>query len=138
MNATNLEKPVRPATPVRAARASAPPVAPVRLRRTGRGTGPEARPVRRLDPPPVWRSRGATSQGCSVPLPAAAVPVAARPVAARPATQWRLTDRGIALVLITGLLIAAAALSVVGLTALRVTGEHYHHTVGSALVQPTS
>jgi hypothetical protein len=48
---------------------------------------------------------------------------------------WRLTERGIALVLVTGLLIVTAALTVVGLTALRVTGERYaaSHTV---LVQP--
>nr|WP_294695114.1 hypothetical protein [uncultured Friedmanniella sp.] len=36
-----------------------------------------------------------------------------------------MTERGIALVLVTGLLIVTAALTVVGLTALRVTGERY-------------
>ena len=132
MNVNTLEAPVGPAKPDRAARASATTTAPVRpRRRTGRGTGPEARPARRLDAPPVIRSRGTSSQGCSVTAPA---PSAQRHQKA----EWRLTDRGIALVLVTGLLIAAAALTVVGLTAIRVTGENYHHDGGSALVQPVS
>ena len=130
MNVNTLEAPVRPVRPSRPARASAPTpaISPARPgRRTGRGTGPEARPTRRLDAPPVIRSRDG-AQSCSVTAPAPA---------AQPA-RWRLTDRGIALVLVTGLLITTAALVVVGLTALRVTGERYHHVGESALVQPVS
>jgi hypothetical protein len=51
-------------------------------------------------------------------------------------TSWRLTDRGIALVLVTGLLIVTAALAVVGLTAVRVTGERYSGVGHSLLAQP--
>ncbi|WP_375426410.1 hypothetical protein [uncultured Friedmanniella sp.] len=41
-------------------------------------------------------------------------------------TSWRLTERAIALILVTGLVVVTAALAVVGLTAVRVTGERYH------------
>jgi Tfp pilus assembly protein PilX len=51
-------------------------------------------------------------------------------------SQWRLTDRGIALVLVTGLLIVTAALAVMGLTAARVTGERYSGVGHSVLAQP--
>jgi hypothetical protein len=51
-------------------------------------------------------------------------------------SAWRLTDRGIALVLVTGLLIVTAALAVVGLTAVRVTGERYSDPGHSVLAQP--
>lgn len=137
MNVHTLEAPAGSATPRRTARASSTTTtAPVRpVRRTGRGTGPEARPARRLEAPPVIQSRrGASSQGCSVTTPLATAPRAQRAEGA----HWRLTDRGIALVLVTGLLIAAAALAVVGLTAIRVTGERYHHDGQSAVVQPVS
>jgi hypothetical protein len=39
------------------------------------------------------------------------------------ATRVRLTERGIAVILTTGVIIVVAALTVVCLTALRVTGE---------------
>jgi hypothetical protein len=51
-------------------------------------------------------------------------------------SAWRLTERGIALVLVTGLLIVTAALTVIGLTALRVTGERYAGLGQTVLVQP--
>ena len=134
MNVNTLEAPVGSATPSRTARASATTTAPVRPgRRTGRGTGPEARPARRLGTPPVI-SRGASPRGCSVTAPT----LTTERTQSTTSGHWRLTDRGIALVLVTGLLIAAAALTVVGLTAIRVTGERYHHGGGSALVQPVS
>ncbi len=38
---------------------------------------------------------------------------------------WRLTDRGVAVVLVVSAMIMAAAISVVGLTAMRVTGDGY-------------
>ena len=45
-------------------------------------------------------------------------------LAARP-TTWQLTDRGIAVVLVSVLMIVVAAVAVIGLTAFRVTGDNY-------------
>jgi len=144
MNVSTLEAPVdtteRTAGPrssttqrPRALRPATPSTAPARPgRRTGRGTGPAARPARRPGASPVVRTAIPAGRSCTVAAP---TPAPSRPTA--PST-WRLTDRGIALVLVTGLLIATAALAVVGLTAVRVTSEHYHHGGGSALVQPAS
>jgi len=116
-----------------ALRPSAPGTAPTRPgRRTGRGTGPAARPARRPAASPVVRTARPVSRSCAVTAPTVMPSRAAAP------SRWRLTERGIALVLVTGLLIVTAALAVVGLTAVRVTGEHYHHGGGSALVQPAS
>ena len=42
-----------------------------------------------------------------------------------PAGVWRLTDRGIAVVLVLALMIAMAALAVIGLTAWQVTSADY-------------
>jgi len=68
------------------------------------------------------------SRGCSVSAPSPVVPRT---------SGWRLTDRGIALVLVTGLQIVTAALAVVTLTAIRVTGDRYTTDVGhSVLAQP--
>jgi hypothetical protein len=53
--------------------------------------------------------------------------------AAAPAAAWRLTDRGVAVVLVAGLMIMVAALTVIGLTALKVTGEGYRVTVSESL-----
>jgi hypothetical protein len=92
-------------------------------RRTGRGTGPQARPARPL----AGGTRVLRPQACTVPAPA--------PAAAAGAT-WQLTERGIALVLVTGLLIVTAALTVIGLTALQVTGEGYVGAGQTVLVQP--
>jgi hypothetical protein len=50
----------------------------------------------------------------------------AAPAPTRAPSSWRLTDRAIALVVVTGLVVVTAALAVVGLTALRVTGDRYH------------
>ncbi len=52
-----------------------------------------------------------------------------------PVASWRLTDRGVAVVLVVGLMIMVAALTVVGLTAVQVTGSDYRPG-GSALGQP--
>ena len=46
---------------------------------------------------------------------------------------WRLTDRGVAVLLVVGLMIMVAALTVVGLTAITVTGEGYRATVSASL-----
>lgn len=129
----------RPATEPRALSvdgrtAPAPAPAPVRPlrphRRSGRRTGPDARPARRPTGTVLARSRALPARSCQVASPAVAV---------RPA-HWRLTDRGIALVLVVGLLICTAALAVVTLTALRVTGVRYHgagESLGGSSVSST-
>jgi hypothetical protein len=52
---------------------------------------------------------------------------------AEAAPTWQLTDRGVVVVVVTGLMIMVAALAVVGLTALRVTGDSYRPTVTASL-----
>src|SRR4029434_103941 len=49
------------------------------------------------------------------------------PIVAAPNRQvdWRLTDRGIAVVMVIAAMILTAALVVIGLTAVRVTGPDY-------------
>jgi multisubunit Na+/H+ antiporter MnhC subunit len=49
------------------------------------------------------------------------------------ATSWRLTDRGIALVLVLTAMIVLAAVTVVGLTAWRVTSPGYQTSDTSQL-----
>ncbi len=106
---------------------AAPVRAPARPgRRNGRGSGPQARPARPLTGAQARRAPVTRPQSCSVEAPGRVVPGTG---------AWRLTERGIALVLITGLLIVTAALTVVGLTALRVTGERYAGAGLTALVQ---
>lgn len=77
---------------------------------TGRASAPVARPVRGT--PALTLAPGARTRASSCTVDAS------------PA-RWRLTDRGIAVVLVTGLMIVAAAVAVVSMTALRVAGEHY-------------
>ena len=132
MNVSTLEAPQgvtavgQPSTAQRTA--AAPAQAPGRTgRRTGRGTGPQARPSRRLTGAPSRPPRVLRPQACAVQAPA--------PVTTA-GSAWRLTERGIALVLVTGLLIVTAAVTVVGLTALRVTGERYAGPGQTVLVQP--
>ena len=48
-------------------------------------------------------------------------------------SSWRLTDRGVAVVIVTGLMIMVAALTVVGLTAMRVTSDGYQATASQTL-----
>jgi hypothetical protein len=40
-------------------------------------------------------------------------------------SEWRLTDRGVAVVMVIALMILTAALLVIGLTAIRVTSADY-------------
>ncbi len=107
-------------------RRSAAPARP--SRGTGRRTGPQARPGQAVEAPSLRRPADARVQAC-----------AAEAVASSPAI-WRLTDRGIAVVLTVILMIFFAALTVVGLTALRVTSPSYQpygQSPGqSQLVQP--
>ena len=90
---------------------------------SGRGTGPLSRPGRAVAAPSLRRTPAARRQACSV-----AVPVA-------PGT-WRLTDRGIALILVVMATIAFAAVLVVGLTAVQVTSPGYQAYGQSQLTQP--
>jgi hypothetical protein len=80
--------------------------------RTGGSRGPVARPVRALPAPSVRIDRPADARACRVEA-----------VSAR--GEWRLTDRGIAVVLLLVLMIAVAAVAVIGLTAWQVTGTDY-------------
>ena len=121
MTATTIERP-RPMT--RASRVTSPATTPVRPRRhDGRGTAPFARPSRAVAPPTVRAARSPGAQACALPMTTVGVHA-----------TWRLTDRGIAVVMVTGLMIVITALVVVGLTAVRVTGEHYQ-VQGQSLVR---
>jgi hypothetical protein len=86
-------------------------------RRAGRRLGPTARPVGTVLAPLGMGTASRKVHACGgdeVTVPAV-VPL--------PAGQLRLTERGIALILVAGLLVVIAATTVVGLTALRVTGD---------------
>jgi hypothetical protein len=91
-----------------------PALAPSALagRAAGRGLRPNARPLRAVSPPSLAASARRTPQAC-----------VAEP--SQSAASMRLTDRGIAAVMVVGLMIMVTALVVVGLTALRVTGPGY-------------
>jgi hypothetical protein len=52
------------------------------------------------------------------------------------AGSWRITDRGIAVVLVAVAMVAVAALAVVVPTALRVTGDNYQPIGTSQLARP--
>ena len=121
MNVNVLESPAAQATrPSRdQARGGTAVPLPVRPgRRLGGRTGPAARPSRRLEPAGPLRSPTLRPHACSAGSPAVDAPTTR-------VSSWRLTDRGIALVLVAGLVIVTAALAVISLTALRVTGDHY-------------
>lgn len=107
-----LERSLRATPPVSSRRVgtASPAVRPAR--RDGRSTGPQTRPARPIDLP--RRLRRASAQSCAVSAPTSVA-----------ASGWRLTERGIAVVLVAALMIVVAALTVVGLTALRVTGDGY-------------
>ena len=94
-------------------------------RRTGRGARPQARPDQVLPAPRALVAPGV--RGC-----APAAPARAR---IRARTRWRLTERGIAVVLVSLAMIATAALAVVSLTALRVTSGGYHPGTGQYAAQ---
>ena len=123
----------RPAAAERAVRATP---APTRTspRRPGPGVGPTARPRRlRFVAPAVMRTPSGP-RACEV------APAPAQVHAPRPSGQtWRLTERGLAVVLVMAAALVAASIAVVGLTALRVTSESYHpgHVAAApVLVQP--
>jgi hypothetical protein len=104
--------------------------------RPGRGGGRGLRPVTRssagVAAPSLGRPRQvrADPRGCDSHLPDATWSTAGQAASA----GWRLTHRGIAVVLIVGALLAVAALTVITATAVTVTSEGYHQH-GSALPQ---
>lgn len=95
---------------------------PGRQQRPGRGSGraggPHTRPANGVAPP---RLRTDTAVG-------------ARACVAAPAPV-RLTDRGIAVIMVAGMMLVVAALVVIGATAARVTSENYRPTVQSQVAQ---
>lgn len=106
------------------------PVRPTRRRRPARGSGRQAHPAVRpagAVPPPVLKPRiaerapGLEGRACRVDAAVARQAAVARPAAA----GWRLTERGIGVVLIAGAMVVAAALTVITATALTVTSEDY-------------
>jgi hypothetical protein len=116
MTAGTIET-VRELAPASAPTAGRGPGAPARRLRSprpGRGRGragvPQLRPAVRLPAPALDRAQPARAAACHQSAADAG---------------WRLTERGLALVLVTGMMIVAAALCVIGLTALRVTSDGY-------------
>lgn len=125
---------------------------PARVRpagRPGRSSAPRSRPARPLAAP----SLNPTSLNPTSLNPTALNPMVQRGVrsclgeAAPGATaSWpvhtpvrvrtRITDRGIALVLVAGVMIVLAAVTVVGLTALRVTSDSYQPLAAAYAAQP--
>lgn len=111
MTITTFEAPPRPDR-VRRPTAGAQPAT---RRRPGRGSGrrarPQARPARPIAAPSLAPLRRPSSGSCAgPPLPAA----------------WRVTERGLGVIMIAGLMIVAAAVAVISLTAFQVTSETYH------------
>ena len=96
--------------------------------RPGRGSArtrsPQARPGRVMPAPSIQTAPATAVRGCVVDH--AALPSG---------TSWQLTDRGIAVVLVSILMIVIAAVAVIGLTALRVTGDSYQGYGQSQLAQ---
>lgn len=101
-------------------------------RGAGRGTRPVSRSVSGVAAPRLDRQSRAHSgsRACSPEFRRSAVP--AKAVAAA-SSGWQLTNRGIAVVLVAGALLAAAAITVITATAITVTSDNYHGQ-GSALV----
>lgn len=121
---------VQPTAPGRAAATRPLPSRRLRPRRPGRGSGRATTPA--LRPAAFWPAPGPArrprTQGrsCVMPQPQVMAATVSEPT-------WRLTDRGVAVLLVVGLMIMVAALTVVGLTAITVTGEGYRATVSANL-----
>ena len=87
---------------------------------SGRRNGPWARPTHAVPAPTLTKPQRSTVQACRLERTAAA------------RLGWRLTDRGIAVIMVVGMMIVTAALSVVGLTALRVISTDYPALIHAA------
>lgn len=101
----------QPARPVRSA-----PGRPGR--RSGRSSAPVGRPGSGVPAPELRRSVAVAAASCVADV---------RPHAQcrRVRSIVRLTDRGIAVILVAGVMVAIAALTVVSATASHVTSDHY-------------
>jgi hypothetical protein len=116
-----------PGSPLQAGRQSSLPGWVRPGRRTGRGARPQARPDQSVSAPRSFPGSAARVRGCAPAAPARGqVGTNAR---------WRLTERGVAVVLVTLAMVATAALAVVSLTALRVTGSGYQAGAGQYAAQ---
>jgi len=107
---------------------------PTRQRRPAHGSARAAGPILRSavgrSPRPTGPGTVRRAQACSLPAPE----VSAAPLTSMSsAPTWRLTERGVAAVLVVGLMIMVAALTVVGLTAVKVTGAGYQATVSASM-----
>lgn len=105
-----------------------------RLRRgrgAGRGTGPVSRSTSGVAAPQLRSGRKVRAEvsGCS---PEFSRSTATAVVSESAAAGWRLTNRGIAVILIAGAVLVAAAITVIAATAVTVTSDSYHPH-GSAL-----
>ena len=80
---------------------------------SGRRNGPWARPSHAVPAPTLTKHPRTTVQACQLEGTSAA------------RLGWQLTDRGIAVIIVLALMIVTAALSVVALTAIRVTSTDY-------------
>lgn len=116
MSTATISRPV----PVPTGRTSSPHVRPVR--RAVPVRGPWARPVRVVPALTIRSGHRSAARSCQV-----------RPEGGDIST-WRLTDRGIAVVMLLAAMIVVAAVTVIGLTAWQVTGpghQEWSATVGS-------
>jgi hypothetical protein len=75
---------------------------------SGRGVRPQSRPIRGVEVPVASIPRSASARACV----AESAPI-------------RLTERGLAVILLTGLLLLVTAATVIGFTAFRVTSPDY-------------
>ncbi len=110
--------------PARATTARPAPAGPATTRpgrRSGRGAGPVGRPATGAPAPQLRRATVTGPSACVAP----AAPTRPRPQLRPLASSVRLTERGIALILVAGVLVTVAALTVVGATATRVTSDRY-------------
>ncbi len=127
MTALTLEQDLAPAATF--GRVAAPRRgAPSRVRPgrgTGRGVGPRSRPASPLAAPSMRRTGDVRGRACTVSAPS---------VPSSPAV-WRLTDRGVAAILVVLASVVFAAVMVVGLTALQVTSPTYQVQGQSQLAQ---
>jgi hypothetical protein len=98
-------------------------------RGSARSVRPVARPATVVAPPqigrPAVRSISAARACRSEPR------ATARPVSRAVEAGWQLTNRGIAVVLITGAVLVAAAVTVITATALTVTSEDYRPSLST-------
>lgn len=102
--------------------------------RSGRRPAPRSRPLRQLAPPSLAPEVQRRAHACTGE--AAAPVVVSVPQPARSRTRTRLTDRGIAVILVAGAMIVLAAVTVVTLTALQVTGDGAQPLPASYAAQP--